>query len=316
VPDISSTENKIRVMTESLSADFPYPPHYVQVLGHKMHYVEVGCGDPILCLHGEPTWSYIWRNIMPYLATQGRVIAVDNIGFGKSEKPQIAYSYTDHIQHIEGFIAALDLKRITLVVHDWGSALGLDYAARHEENVIGVALMEAMIAPMYPISTADNSLPPLNASFPVTARDPILGPKLLIENNAFIEEYLPSLIARDLTQAEHDAYRAPFRDPAERRSILAWPRQVPIDGEPGDSYAAISHYNSWMERTSMPRLHLYCTPGSLNPPDVVSTWAARCRNYETVYVGHGLHYIQEDQPQSIGHAISNWRRRLAEQVRV
>jgi haloalkane dehalogenase len=309
---IDSTEQRQKVVIEPISAEFPYEPRYAEVLGHRMHYVEAGEGDPILLLHGEPTWSYLWRNVIPFLARQGRVIAVDNIGFGKSDKPHIAYTYTDHIQHIEGFIAALGLRRITLVVHDWGSALGLDYAARHEDNVLGVALMEAMIAPMYPISTDDPALPLLNASFPNTARDPILGPKLLMEQNAFIEEYLPGLVVRDLTEAEMDAYRAPFRDPASRFPILSWPRQVPIDGEPRDSFVAISNYNAWLERTRVPRLHLYAKPGSLNPPELVAALAARCRAYETAYIGPGLHYVQEDQPEAIGRAVADWRRRLVE----
>src|SRR5262249_13647427 len=168
--------------------------------------------------------------------------AVDLIGMGKSGKPDIAYTFADHRRYLEAFVAALDLRAITLVLHDWGSALGFDYAARHETNVTGLAFMEALVAPAFP-ATYDALPPELATSFH-TARDPKTGPTLFIDQNAFIEQILPNALVRHLSDAELDAYRAPFREPASRKPLLAFPNQVPIDGEPADVAAVFNHSNA------------------------------------------------------------------------
>ena len=297
-----------KVPPETISADFPYESHFVEVLGSRMHYVDEGQGDPFLLIHGNPTSSYLWRNVIPWLIPHGRVIAVDLIGMGKSDKPDIDYTYADHIRYVEGFIAALDLREITFVIHDWGSALGLDYASRHEENVKGIAFMEALVAPAMP--TTFDAMPPEFGDLFRALRDPERGPELVIDQNVFVEQILPNSVVRELSEAEMDAYREPFLDPASRKPVLVWPNQVPIDWEPADVVVVVERYNVWLLASDIPKLHIYASPGAINPPDVVDFLAQRLANYESVYVGRGLHFIQEDHPEAIGRAIADWYRRL------
>lgn len=297
-----------KVPPVTISAEFPYTSKFVDVLGSRMAYIDEGEGDPILLIHGNPTSKYLWRNIVPYLMPRGRVIAVDLIGMGESGKPDLAYTYADHIRYLEGFITALDLRDITFVVHDWGSALGFDYASRHEENVKGLAFMEALLVPAFPYSSGTVS--PRIADFLRTTRDPQTGPELILNQNFFVEVLLPSSVVRELTEAEMDAYRAPFPDPASRKPVLVWPNQIPLDGEPADVAAVVGRYNAWLTATGLPKLHVYASPGIINPPDVVAVLARRLKNYESVYVGQGLHFIQEDHPEAVGRAIADWSRRL------
>ncbi|MEM9487913.1 MAG: haloalkane dehalogenase, partial [Myxococcota bacterium] len=295
---------------ESPSADFPYASKYVNVLGSQMHYVEEGEGKPILLLHGNPTSSYLWRNIIPFLAPRGRVIALDLIGMGQSDKPDIGYTYAEHIQYVEGFIDALDLEDITLVIHDWGSALGLDYAARNPGNIRAIAFMEAVLPPLFPANLVD--LPPFIADFFTTMRDPVLGPELILNQNFFIEEVLPSNVVRPLSPAEMAVYRAPYPTPESREPLLVWPNQVPIDGVPADVVAVVQNYSAWLDSKTLPTLHLHVTPGALNPPEVVDYLATRLSNHETFAVGEGIHFIQEDHPETIGLAIADWLQRVVE----
>jgi sialate O-acetylesterase len=278
-----------------ISAEFPYESKYVEVLGEQMHYVDEGDGAPILFLHGNPTSSYLWRNVMPYLQPLGRVIAVDNMGFGKSAKPDGDYTSAEHSRYTDAFIEALDLHDVTLVAHDWGSALALHYASRHEDNVRGVAFMEALVPPAVPI--ADLSAAPDDMQgFLRLMRDPVLGRQAVIEGNAFIEDVLPKNVVRRMTHAEMEAYREPFLDPATREPILVWPNEIPVEGEPADTTAAVEAYGDWLMRTDMPKLHVYVSPGAINPPQVVEALSGMLSNYETAYVGRGLHFLQEDHP--------------------
>ena len=298
-----------KVPPMEISSDFPFESRFVEVHGAKMHYVDTGEGDPILFLHGQPTSSYLWRNIMPHLEKQGRVVAPDNIGFGKSDQPDLDYVFTDHYRYIEGFIGALDLKNITLVVHDWGSGLGLHYAQQHPDNVRGIVLMESILAPVMPAESYEALPKPLEDFFR-TMRDPVQGPQLMIEQNHFVEVILPSFIVRDLDPAAHDYYRQPFLEKSSRKQINQWPNEMPIGGSPADVAEAVAAYNAWLLETETPLLFLYASPGALNPPDLVDWWAERAKNIETVYIGQGLHFVQEDQPYAIGRAISDWYRRL------
>ncbi len=294
----------------AISAEFPYESHYVEVLGSKMHYVDEGEGDPILLLHGQPTSSYLWRNVIPHLADRARVIAPDNIGFGKSDRPDIDYNYANHVSYIEGFIEALGLENVTVVGHDWGSAFALDYAARHTDNVKGVAFFEAIVAPVFPAAGYDD-LPPMLEEFFTTLRS-AKGTELMVDQNYFVERALPDMVMRDMTKAEMDAYREPFqtRD-ARRRVIVPWPNQIPIGNRPPHTTRVIDNYNQWLMTTDKPKLMLYARPGALNGPAAAEWMVAHTKNIETVYVGEGLHYLQEDQPEAIGRAIADWYRRLA-----
>lgn len=291
-----------------ISSNFPYESRFVEVLGSRMHYVEKGEGDPILFLHGQPTSSYLWRNIMPHVEDQGRVIAPDNIGFGKSDQPDLKYVFADHYRYIEGFIEAMDLKKITLVVHDWGSGLGLHYARQHPDNIKAI-MMESILAPIMPAESYD-ALPGQLRDFFLTLRDPVKGPQLMIEENYFVEGVLPNFINRDLDSLAHDVYRQPFLEKSSRKQINQWPNEMPIGGEPPDVAEAVAAYNAWLLETETPLLFLYASPGALNPPEVVDWWAERAKNMETVYIGQGFHFVQEDHPYAIGRAIADWYRRL------
>ena len=293
-----------------VSPEFPFEGHYVAVHGVDMHYIDEGDpdGDVILLLHGNPTWSYLWRNVIPHLPQDARIIAVDNVGFGRSDGADIAYRFVDHRRYIDGFIDAMNLEDIVLVVHDWGSALGFDYARRHADNVRGIAFMEAIVAPAMP--TTYEALGPVWAPFFQAMRDPETGHQLVIVENAFIEETIPAAVMRDLDDATMDFYRAPFPTEDSRTPVLVWPNQIPIEDEPADVVEAVEAYNAWLMETDIPKLHLYAIPGALNPPAVAQWLAANVPNIETSYIGAGLHYIQEDQPTAIGLEIADWYRRL------
>ncbi|MBV7327255.1 haloalkane dehalogenase [Chloroflexi bacterium TSY] len=304
----SATEGGLfNVPRVEISAEIPYETQFVEVNGSQMAYVEAGEGDPILFLHGNPTSKYLWRNIMPWLENQGRVIAPDLIGMGESDKPDIGYTFAEHSEYIDGFIEALALENITLVIHDWGSGLGFDYAQRNPENVQGIAFMEAVVAPAMP--TTFEAMPPDLAEFFQTMRTEGIGEELILNQNMFVEQMLPGAVARGLTDAEMEHYRAPYPDPASRTPTLVWPRQVPIDGEPADVVERVDTYNAWLMTSDLPKLHVYVSPGALNPPELVAFLQQNLSNYETVYVGQGIHFIQEDHPEAIGRAISDWYRR-------
>lgn len=292
-----------------VSSEMPYAHKFIEILGSQMAYVDAGAGDPILFLHGQPTSSYLWRNIMPHLEDQGRVIAPDNIGFGKSDQPALAYTFGDHYRYIEAFIEKLALTDITLVVHDWGSGLGLHYAAQHPDRIKGIVTMESIIAPLIPAKSYD-AMPKELGDFFRTVRDPETGRKLLIEENFFVEGALPGFIVRPLANDAHNVYRQPFQTETSRVQVNQWPNKMPIGQVPRETHDIVTAYNAWLAETEVPWLFLYATPGALNPPAAADYWAARAKNIETVYIGAGLHYVQEDQPYAIGRAISDWHRRI------
>jgi len=290
-----------------------YTHEFVSVLGSEMAYVDVGEGDPILFLHGQPTSSYLWRNIMPYLEGKGRLIAPDNIGFGKSDQPELAYTFGDHYRYFEAFVETLGLKNITLVVHDWGSSLGLHYAAQNPGNIKGIVTMESLLAPMLPAASFDSMRPDLGEFFR-SVRAPGSGRKLLIEDNAWLRDggFLQGFINRPLAPAALATYQAPFRSEKSRFQLNQWPNEIPIAGQPAETTRIIANYNAFLERTVIPWLFLYASPGATAPADAADYWAVRAKNIETVYIGSGLHYVQEDQPYAIGRAIADWYRRLGE----
>lgn len=284
----------------------PYPSRWIEVNGSKMHYLEAGdpAADPILFLHGVPTWSYLWVDIMPYLEDSGRLIAVDQIGFGRSDRPELEYRYRDHIAYIEGFIEAMALENITLVVHDWGSALGLDYASRHPENVKAIVYMEALIPP-YSIGLDVEDLPQVLRDFFTPLVTDGIGQHLLIDQNFFVE-VMPAFAVTELTEEQMNAYRVPFPRPEDRLPIWRWPNERPFGGEPADVEAVIENYLAWMAQTEIPMLHLYAEPGAINPAESVAWSEATVANITTVNIGPGNHWIQHDQPQAIGQAIAEW----------
>lgn len=293
------------------SAEFPYESKYLDVLGSKLHYIDQGDGDTFLFLHGNPTSSYLWRNVIRYVAPHGRIVAVDNIGFGKSDKPDVDYTFQTHFRYIEAFIETLGLQKIILVVHDWGSAIGLNYAVEHTDNVKGVVFMEALIPPAFPMKNLDAFGPA--ADLFRRFRDPVEGKKALIDENIFIEVLLAkATLTRQMTKEELDVYRAPFLEPASRYPIYVWPNELPVGGAPARNVEVVERLDRWLRASETPKLLQYASPGVLIPPKAAEWAAQNYRNIETQFVGYGLHYIQEDNPEAIGRGIVDWHRRLTE----
>ena len=286
-----------------ISAEFPYESRYVTVLDSQMHYIDEGSGDVVLFIHGNPTSSYLWRNIIPHVSDDARVIAVDLIGMGKSDKPDIDYSYDDHYRYLTGFINELDLKNITLVIHDWGSGLGFNYAANNPENIKGIAFMEALLMPMPGYDAMPSS--EIAETFQ-NFRTPGIGEELIMNQNVFIEQMLPGMITRELTEEEMDNYRQPYPTPESRKPIWKWPNEVPIGGEPKHTHNIVTSYNQWLQTTDTPMLMLYATPGALGNEMAVQWAESNISNLKTVHIGEGFHFIQEDNPDAIGKAISEW----------
>lgn len=276
----------------------------VPVLDSTMAYLEDGTGRPIVFLHGNPTSSYLWRNVVPHVSGLGRCLAPDLIGMGASAKPALDYSFADHARHLDAWFDALDLRDVTLVIHDWGSALGFDWARRHPDRVNGIAFMEAIVRPL-----GWEEWPEASRELFKAFRTPGVGEKLIFEKNVFVEKVLPGSILRKLSDEEMDAYRAPFREPASRRPVWRWPNQIPLDGEPAEVVAVVEAYARWLGESPVPKLLLTFEPGVLIRGAIVDWCRANVRNLEVRDCGAGSHFVQEDQPEAIGDAVRDWRRR-------
>ncbi|MEX2367780.1 MAG: haloalkane dehalogenase [Pseudohongiellaceae bacterium] len=295
----ASQENTIN--GETISADFPYQSRYIDVLGSSMHYVDEGQGSPVLFIHGNPTSSYLWRNVIPHVAGDYRAIAIDLIGMGKSDKPDIDYTYLDHRRYVNAFIEALGLEDITFVIHDWGTVLGLDYAMNNEANTAGVAFMEALIPPGFPSPNEPDS-----ESLFGRFRTEGPGEQLIYEEHYFVEQMLPNGVIRELSETEMDYYREPYRAEGTRRPILQWPRELPMGGTPATNVEVVTAIGNWMQRTHLPMLYFWANGRERTAEYYIENVA----NIETHFLGNGRHYLQEDHPESIGRAVSDWRRRI------
>jgi haloalkane dehalogenase len=292
--------------TPAISPDFPYESHYLEVRGARLHYIEQGQGDPILFLHGNPTSSYLWRNVIPSLAPLGRCIALDCIGMGQSDKPDIAYRFVDHVQYVEGFIQALELQRLTLVLHDWGSALGFHYACRNEANVKGLAFLEAILRP----EPSWEAMPEGTRQMLQALRTPEVGWDLVVNQHIFVEQAIPGSVVRPLSETEMNHYREPFTDPASRTPIWRWPNELPIAGEPADVVEIVEAYHQWLQTTDLPKLLVYATPGAVITATEVAWCKQHLKHLTIADIGEGIHYLQEDNPQGIGAALARWYQRL------
>ena len=284
-----------------VSADFPFESNFVDVHGSKMHYVESGEGTPILFLHGNPTSSYLWRNVIPYAARHGRAIAVDLIGMGRSDKPNLDYRFFDHLKYVEGFVEAMSLHDIVLVLHDWGGGLGVSYARRHPDNVVGIAAMEAVLRTS---SWSDTNL--MERLMFKRMRHPVKGDRMNLDKNFFVRRILPMMVKRKLTKAELDAYGAPFTTRESRKPVAVWPREIPFDGEPVDMQAEISANYAWYKSVPIPKLFLHAKPGVIFKKAAVEELEREVAGLESRSVGDGKHYIQEDNPDAIGNALEGW----------
>jgi haloalkane dehalogenase len=282
----------------AISAADRHDRRRVAVLDSEMAYVDTGRGRPVVFLHGNPTSSYLWRNVIPHAARVARCLAPDLIGMGRSGKaPAGSYRFADHARYLDAWFDALALRDVTLVIHDWGSALGFAWARRHPDRVAGLVYMEALVCPL----TWDDWPESARKIFQLM-RSPA-GEELVLQKNVFVERILPASIMRKLGDDEMDAYRAPFREPGEsRRPTLTWPREIPIDGEPADVVRIVSDNASWLAKSSTPKLFINAEPGSI----LVGAQRELCRtwpNQREVTV-RGLHFVQEDSPADIGRAVA------------
>jgi haloalkane dehalogenase len=289
-----------------ISAVFPYPKKRQRVLGREMAYVEVGQGDPIVLLHGNPTSSYLWRNVLPHLQPLGRCIAPDLIGMGDSDKlPDSgpgSYRFVEHRRYLDALLEALDVReRVTFVIHDWGSALGFDWANRHREAVKGIAYMEAIVVPQRWDHWDKFGMRPALQGLRSEA-----GEEMVLRDNFFIEQILPKAILRTLSAEEMAEYRRPFAEPGEgRRPTLTWPRQIPIEGEPADVSAIVGASAEWLKTSNVPKLFVQGEPGGILSAGVDLDFVRRLPAQTEVTVA-GIHYVQEDSPHEIGRAIAGW----------
>ena len=287
----------------------PYAEKKQIVINNKtMSYIDEGEGDAIVFQHGNPTSSYLWRNVMPHLEGQGRLIACDLIGMGDSEKltnsgPN-SYNYFEQRDFLFALLEKLNIgNKVVFVIHDWGSALGFDWSFQNQERVQGIAYMEGMVKP---VTWAEW---PENATKVFQGFRSEAGESMVLDKNIFVEKVLPSSIMRELSDEEMNEYRRPFLNAGEdRRPTLSWPRQIPIEGEPKEVVEVVENYSNWLSSSNLPKLFINADPGSI----LIGKQREFCRswpNQEEVTV-KGTHFIQEDSPDEIGKAVSNFVSKL------
>lgn len=286
------------MLNERIPSDFPYESHYVDIHGSKMHYIEEGFGDPILLLHGMPTSSYLWRNIIPHLVPLGRCIAVDLIGMGKSDKPNIEYTIEDHIKYVEKFIETLNLKNITLIMHGWGSIMGIHYAMHHEKNCKGLIFYEAYLRPL---KNEDLSLPYQEQLYELQENS-----FDIVANGAhFVDQFLPPMVLRSLTQEELQNYRAPFVSAGTGKPLNQYVQEIlPENSKKIDKI--ISDYSHQLMKSTLPKLMLYSIPGFITTIATVIWAKEHLSQLEIVDIGEALHCAQETNPDIMGETMSIW----------
>lgn len=296
-------------MTDTaLTATDPHPRRRITVLDTDMSYVDTGHGDPIVFLHGNPTSSYVWRNIIPYLSGHGRCLAPDLVGMGKSGKsPTSAYRFVDHARYLDAWFEALNLtSNVTLIVHDWGAALGFHRATRYPEQTRAIAYMEPVAMPLRweDFGEAAGMFRGLRSE---------QGEQMILDQNVFVETILPRGILRTLTEQEMAMYRAPFLERESRLPTLVWPRQIPIEGEPADVATIAENYAKAMSRSPLPKLLIVGDPGAIikgRTLDSCRTWAN-----QTEITVKGIHFLQEDSPDEIGRALQEFVESVSSPVR-
>ena len=276
----------------------------IEVENKSMAYVDEGSGDPIVFLHGNPTSSYLWRNVMPHLLGRGRLIAPDLIGMGDSDKLDNSgpgsYGFFEHRHYLDSFLAAMGVREnVTLVLHDWGSALGFHWAHRNPDAVRGIAYMEAITRPMS-WDDFNQDARPVFQGFRSSS-----GESMVLEKNIFIEKVLPGSIIRTLSEEEMAEYRRPFLNAGEdRRPMLSWPREIPLDGEPSAVAEIVEAYGQWMETVEFPKLFINAEPGAI----LIGPQREFCRTWPNTreLTVKGIHFVQEDSPDEIGQGIAAW----------
>ncbi len=287
----------------------PLPKKFTDVLGHKMAYSDVGTGRPVVFLHGNPASSFLWRNIIPFVSKTHRAIAPDLMGMGDSDKPKMTETYKESRDYLFAFLDGLDLNDAVLVIHDWGSCLGWEYARTRPERVSAICFMEAMSPPFMPISSFE-ALGPFE-EFLRGIKTPGVGEEMILNQNVFLDQFL-----------KHDSHRGPLADevmaeynryyptPESRQILLDWPREIPIGDEPADVYAIVKDNSEWLLETEFPKLMFHVDPGAIINMDTASFLKANLKNLESVYLGKGGHFIQEDYPEEIGQGLADWLQRV------
>ena len=286
---------------ESISVNDSHPRKRITAGGVDISYVDTGSGNPIVFLHGNPTSSYLWRNIIPHLEFSGRCLAPDLMGMGESgSSPNGSYRFADHSALLDQWFEDMGLtSNVTLVIHDWGSALGFHWAKRHSKRVKGLVYMEAIVRPVTWEEWPDAARQVFQGF-----RSPA-GEDMVLEKNIFVERVLPGSVLRGLTEEEMEVYRRPYLEVGEsRRPTLTWPREIPVGGEPADVVQIVSEYAEWLAGSDVPKLFINAEPGAiLTGPqrEFCRTWP----NQQEVTV-KGVHFIQEDSPAEIGQSIAGW----------
>jgi haloalkane dehalogenase len=294
------------ITKKEISAAFPFESKFIEVKGSKIHYIDEGEGETMLFIHGNPTSSYLWRNVIPHLTNQARCIALDHIGMGKSDKPDINYGFIDSYNYLEAFINKLGLKNVTLIIHDWGGMMGFHYANMNRDNIKAIAFMEASIdVPCY------ETMP---ASIKIALglmRTNFIGGLMVKSGNLFIKKMLPDMIVRKLAKEEMDYYSAPYPDALSRKPLHRWPQDVPIKGKPEFSAKRLGNYAKWLKETEIPKLCFYVTPGvGFQAPDLEIV-QNEFKNTTIIKLGEGSHFLQEDYPHEIGEGISTWYKEIS-----
>lgn len=280
----------------------------IEVLDSTLHYVESGEGDPIVFLHGNPTSSFLWRHIFGRLEGQGRLLALDLIGFGDSGKPDIEYNLADHQAYVDAWFDALDLRNVTLVVQDYGGAFGVTWARTHSDRVKAIALLEPVL---HSADSADLPEPfvQLRAAVRTDA-----GEDIVLQQNKFLTELLPGTFLNPPTSEDQAVYEAPFPTPQSRRPVLVFPRSLPVDNEPVETVEFLEKNVPWLAESNVPKLLLTFEPGFLITPKVLEWAKENIADLEVEAAGAGVHFVQEDSPEEISQALINWFGRVAEKA--
>lgn len=287
---------------EAQATKTPISSKAIEIKGSKIHYLEQGKGDPIVFLHGMPTSSYIWRNIIPELSESARCIAPDLIGMGKSDKPDIEYRIFDHIAYVDDFIAALDLKNITFVLHGWGSLIGFDHASRHEKNIKGLAFFESHVRP----TTDWNMLSLPVQQLASLLKRPGASYRAIVQQNYLVKKLLPKGVMRTLSPEEIDEYAKPFPTADTRKPLWQYIQDLPLGEGPDDVVALIDAYSKWLEKTPVPKLMLYAIPGFITTVATVQWARDNLNNLTLVGLDDVLHFVQESVPELLSEKLREW----------
>jgi len=287
---------------ENISEQYPYESHYVEVNGSKLHYIDEGEGDPIVFIHGIPTWSYLWRNVIPHLSSDTRCIAIDLIGMGKSDKPDIEYTIQDHINYFSGFMDKLQLNHATFVMHGWGSVIGLHYAMQNQDKMKGIVCLESHLrAP----SNRDMLALPVRELMSILDREDG-GYDIVMNSNYYISKVLPSGVLRNLSATEMENYLMPFLEPGTNLPIWQYLQELPLGDNETAALKIIQTYTEQLEQSTLPKLLLYAVPGFITTIETVKWAKETLENISVVDIGEALHYAQESKPDIIGTEIKKW----------